>query len=256
MTEVLRPGNLAGLRVERAIDQEPNLNALFFGEFGAGKTRLAGSADAVPALRPVLFVDIEGGTYTLRHTYPNSNVVRVKSWDEMQAVYAELYEGLHDYRTVVIDSLTEAQLFNMDEVMKKLEEMDPERANKQEDIASMLEWQKNAKQIRKFVRAFRDLPMTVIFTALLNDNKDKMTGKVVRMPMLPGKLGRQIPGMFDIVGFLSVKELEEYDEPQRVLQTVTTEGVIAKDRSGKLPPAIIDPTMQKIYDYAIGKGNS
>lgn len=250
MNEKLTPTSLAGLRVVPAGEQDPSFNALIFGEYGVGKTRLAGSAAMVPELSDVLMIDIEGGALTLRKTYPQCKTVRVSSWKKLQEVYDEIATGAWPgVRTVILDSLTEAQLFNMDDVMRDLVLSNPDR---DEDIAGLQEWQKNGKQIRKFIRLFRDLPMTTIFTALLKEEKDKMTGKRYKRPSLPGKLAAQVPAMFDEVFFLYVKNDEE-GNPIRCLLTGTIEEIAAKDRSGQLPLIMTEPTMAQIYNRMFGE---
>lgn len=252
MSSTLHPGNIGGLRIQRVKEQHPHLNMLIYGDVGVGKTWLSGSSSEVPELRPVLFIDVEGGTFTLRELFPDVEVVRVTCWDDLQKVYDELFEGLHQYQTVVIDSLTELQVFNMDEIMKSLLERDPDRFERQGDgdIPSMLEWQRNTKQLRKFVRAFRDLPITTIFTCLMKEDKHKITGKVRKKPSLPGKLADGIAGMFDIVVYLYLNNID--GEEKRLLLTEATELVTAKDRSNKLPrPVMVEPTMKDIYKYAV-----
>jgi hypothetical protein len=94
--EVLSPRHLGGLKILKAHERPPYMNILFYGDPGVGKTRLAGTADSVPEMRKVLFVDLEGGTLTLTHTNPNVDIVRVKNWVEMLAVYDSLLAGNHD----------------------------------------------------------------------------------------------------------------------------------------------------------------
>lgn len=231
---------------------------LVFGDVGVGKTRLGGSADAVAEMRPVLFLDAEGGTFTLRETYPNTDVVRITDWSQIQGVYDELRAGTTNYRTVVVDSLTELQGMNMDTVMRKLAEKDPDRFERQgEEIASMLEWQINSKKVRTMIRLFRDLPMTVIFTALMKEDKDKLTGKVMKRPSLPGKLAAAVAGMFDFVTYMYVQNISDPEDESkeisaRLLLTEATHNVTAKDRSNRLPkPVMINPTMADIYHYAV-----
>jgi hypothetical protein len=231
---------------------------LVYGEVGVGKTRLGGSADAVPEMRPVLFLDAEGGTFTLRDTYPDTDVVRITDWAQLQPVYDELRSGSTGYRTVVVDSLTELQGMNMDQVMNKLSERDPDRYERQgEEIASMLEWQINSKKVRTMIRVFRDLPMTTIFTALMKEDKDKITGKVTKRPSLPGKLATSVAGMFDFVTYMYVQNIpdpedETKETAARLLLTEALPNIIAKDRSNKLPkPVMVNPTMRDIYKYAV-----
>lgn len=242
---------LAGLKVMPVQKRDPFLNILIYGDSGIGKTTLAGSADAVPSMRPVLFVDIEGGTESLRHTYPEVEVVRATNWKEIQDLYHELDSGKYDYRTVVIDSLTEAQKFNMYDIMvlqgarkaERGEEMDP-------DIPSMREWGKNTEQIRRFVRQFRDLPMNTLFTALVKTDKNARTGKITAKPSLSGKLADEVAAFLDVVLYYYVKQMgdDENSEQVRFLLTQKTEENIAKDRSGRLPLVVEQPTMQALYD--------
>jgi hypothetical protein len=244
--EVLEPGKLAGLTVERVKERSQYLNILLYGQSGVGKTTLAGSADAVPAMRPVLFVDIEGGTESLRHSYPSVHTVRVKTWSEMQDLYNELYKGDHGYSTIVLDSLTEIQKFNMYSIMNSLQQQRPDL---DPDIPGMREWGKNGEQIRKFVRGFRDLPLNTIFTALVKGDKDPRSGLIKETPMLSGKLAHEIPAFLDIVCYQYVKTIGSGDDErlQRLLLTRATDTHVAKDRSGRLPQIIEDPTMQGLY---------
>jgi phage nucleotide-binding protein len=244
----LVPGNLGGLRVTKAQERGQYLNLLIYGDSGIGKTTLAGSADVVAEMSPTLVVDVEGGTESLRHAYPNVDVVRVKTWNEMQQVYDELHAGRHKYQTVILDSLTEIQKFSMMQIMfdlieKKGEEVDP-------DVPGMREWGKNIEQIRRFVRGFRDLPMNAIFTSLAKEDKNPRTGKSKTMPSLSGKVAAEVPAFLDVVLYYYIKRVDDVEK--RLLLSTPTETIIAKDRTARLPVVIEDPTMSKIYAAIIG----
>jgi phage nucleotide-binding protein len=232
-----------------AVDEmAPWFNMLIYGEPGVGKTWLAGSAAAVEEMSPVLFIDIEGGTLTLRNPFPQVEVARVKSYEEMAEVYGELRKGDHKYKTVVLDSLTEIQKFSMYRIMQALAESDPDR---DPDVPGMREWGKNIEQIRRTVRLFRDLPMNVIFTALANFDKDAKTGLIKTKPSLSGKLANEVAGFVDIVMYYYIKNID--GENQRLLLTAATDTVVAKDRTGRLPEVFEQPTMQTLYNTAFNK---
>lgn len=235
---------IAGLPIEKVSQKAPFVNMLIYGESGAGKTRLAGSADEVPEMRRVLFIDVEGGTLTLRDIYPNVDTVRVKSWSDMQSVYDVLYTGKHDFTTVIIDSLTEVQKMSMDGVMRKLVQEHDER---DADVPGIREWNINLEQTRKFVRAFRDLPVNTIFTALVQSDKNPRTGAMKRKPSLSGKVKDEVAGFLDIVVYLYTKEIDQ--ENKRILLCGQTEEVVAKDRSNALPMFVENPTMLSIWNY-------
>lgn len=252
MAEVLSMTSIAGLQVQPVQDASSYYNILIYGNSGTGKTTFAGSADAVPSMRPVLFVDIEGGTQSLRHSYPEVSTVRVTSWKEMQQLYDALYEGDHPYRTVVLDSLTEIQKFNMYDIMnsviQKRPELDP-------DVPSMREWGKNLEQLRKFVRGFRDLPMHTIFTALSKSDKDQKTGLTYIKPSLSGKLADEVAAFLDIVGYYYVKQIGDGEDAEyrRLLLTQNTDTLTAKDRSGALPMIVEKPTMELLHQLMNSK---
>lgn len=250
VNETLRPTFLAGLPVLKAAKATSHVNILIYGKSGVGKTQLAGSADAVPSMRKVLVIDVEGGTMTLGHSYPDADVIRVKQWDQIAELYDILKAGNHEYNTVIIDSLTEAQKFNMSAVMaKRIMEREAKGEEQDPDVPDMRAWGKNIEQIRKFVRAFRDLEINTIFTALVREDKNQRTGLLERKPYLSGKLADEVAAFLDIVVYYYLKRVD--DEEKRLLLTTATDEYVAKDRTGKLPPLLEFPTMEEIMKYAI-----
>jgi len=246
----LTPRTIAGLKLERVADVPPHFNLLVYGKSGVGKTRLAGSAYAVPEMRRILYIDIEGGVLTLRKEFPGVERVRITTWKEMQMVYDALYAGGHGFATVILDSLTEIQKFNMNEIMLQL--IEGKGDERDMDVPSIREWGKNLEQIRRFVRAFRDLPMNVIFTALEREDKDRMN-RPIKLPSLSGKMAQEVAAFLDIVLYYNIKEVTEDGETKqaRILQSAATESTVAKDRSGLLPPVLIDPDMEQLYDIIV-----
>lgn len=245
-SETLTQRTLAGLEVRRVEERSSYFNILLYGDSGVGKTTLAGSADDVPSMRPVLFIDIEGGTESLRHSYPEVETVRITTWKEMQEVYNVLYSGEHEYKTVVLDSLTEIQKFNMYQIMsdvaQKRPDLDP-------DVPSMREWGKNLEQIRRMVRGFRDLEMHTIFTALAKTDKDQKTGITTTKPSLSGKMADEVAAFLDVVVYYYVKQIGDGSDVEfkRLLLTAKTDSQVAKDRTGRLPMVVEGPTMSEIY---------
>lgn len=246
---VLTLDTIAGMKVSSP-DLWEWINLLVYGEPGVGKTRLAGSASKVPQMSPVLLMDFEGGTLSLADDYSDVNVVRLQSWTAVDRLYGALYDK-NPYRTIVCDSLSETQKFSMSQIMRDVVAKDSDR---DPDIASLREWGKNGEQIRRLVRAFRDLPCHTIFTCLVSEDRDERTNSWKTRPGLPGKLKGEVAGYVDIVMFMYKKEVGKLSEREIKTLALTegTERQVAKDRSGKLPAIMESPTMAQIYQLIIG----
>jgi hypothetical protein len=218
---------------------------IVYGDPGVGKSRFCGSASEVEEMSPVIFFDWEGGTLSLRD-YENVEVVRFKTWKQVDQVYGDLYNN-NPYKTIVVDSLTEAQKFCMAEAMREVIDKYP---NRDRDVASVREWGKTGEQLRRLVRALRDLPCNTLFTTLQSEEKDDDGKLIKRYPALPGKLKQELAGHVDIVGYMYQKDV--INGPERssktLMLTQSQEKVTAKDRSGRLAQVIEEPTMKQIWE--------
>lgn len=234
--------SIGELPVRKVSETVLKFNFMVYGLSGVGKTRLSGSAFDVPELCPILLLNIEGGDLTLRGLWPDIEAVRITSWDQLKRVYETLKQGNHGFKTVILDSVTEMQKLGMDHTMFQRHGSD--------DLAvpEIKEWNINVEQVRKFVRAFRDLEnVNVIITALERVDIDKRTQLSRKKPSLSGKVADEVAGFLDIVTYLYVGDVD--GENCRILLTGNTPGVVAKDRSDRLPLQMINPTMSEIYNY-------
>jgi hypothetical protein len=251
--QVLKTGSIGGLEIRSVTEQTDLLNILVYGDPGMQKTRLLGSASLVPELSPVLCIDVEGGTMSMATDYPGVDVVRVKKWGDIANVYEELFDNPGRYRTVGLDSLSEMQKFSMTEIMKAAVRKNPDRDI---EVPGMREWGINGEQIRTLVRAFRDCGLNVIATShAMDDQSEGGNGKT--KPALTGKLRNEVAGFFDMVFYLYSKKVKEGDARRtaHLLLSKGTPEVIAKDRSGRIPEVLEDPSMALIYQYYKGNVN-
>jgi phage nucleotide-binding protein len=254
VSDVLTPTRLGGLSVVKASELSNKINMLIYGEPGVGKTRIIGSCDALPEMRKVCILDIDGGALTVRDTFPNVDVIRITSYKELQGVYDDLKAGGHSYQTIGIDTITEVQKYNMTDVMRNLVAKDP---NRNEYVPDRREWGISSEMVRRMIHAFKDLPYNTIFTAHVKDDEDQSTGVTIKRPDLPGKLARQIPGWFDLVVYMYEREVNVRDregavvgkEVKRVWLTKNGGRTIVKDRTDKLPRNyIIEPNKPTMVD--------
>lgn len=260
--------NIAGLNISTVGETSHFLKVLIYGVPGAGKTVLAGSASEVEAMQPVLYVDVEGGTLSIAERYPKLQRVRVKddfdasgrlkatAWDQLWAIYEALKRGEGGYATVVVDNLSEAYQLAMRDTMN---ERVSENANLDEDVPDLRAYGKTGSQVRRWVRHLRDLDAHVIFTAHEMAQTNDAGATLSFTPSFPGKLPFELAGFMDMVLYLYTKT-EKVESPDgkkdsvyRNLQAQPAGKYLAKDRSGKLPLILRDPTMPKIFDLYTGK---
>jgi DNA polymerase III delta prime subunit len=153
-----------------------HLKILIYGPPGVGKTTLAASAQAVKSMQEVLMVNIEGGMLSITDpaVYKAANVpdvVDLENFDFVTQLFRYLRAPGHKYKTVVIDSLSELNKVNLDDVIAKKRAAGGKNASA--DDVFLEDYGTNTKQMRRVVRGFRDLPLNVIMTChdAPNDNE-------------------------------------------------------------------------------------
>lgn len=213
------------------------LTALLHGESGTGKSRLAGTAPG-----PRLIIDLEGRGRFLpgRHVYWDINaggppacdgtwdtcIIIVHNFEDLSKIYQWLASGQHCFKSIIIDSLMEAQKRCVDGVAGS-------------NQLQTADWGTILRKLEAMVRSFRDLTLrpnnpacVVVF----------ITGSVLdegtRRPLLQGQLKLTLPYYLDVVGYLffapqgdgtNVRSLLVHPQP----------GFVAKDGTGRLPGPII-----------------
>jgi len=235
------------VKIEKSDEIRPCLKMLVYGTSGVGKTVFGSTAPAP------LFLDAEGGMLSVS----DKNIDRIKTGEfkDVKDVFMFLKNEKHEYKTVVLDSLTEIQKKSMDGILK---------ANDR-DMPRINDWGTNIEQTRRMVRNFRDLPLNVIMTALEHAEKEEDDGSIVIQPAVQGKtLPQEVMGFMDIVGYMVAREKKnETDKDSkektkakieivRAIRVQPTATVSAKDRSDKLG-IWVKPDFNGIYEKVFGK---
>jgi len=203
---------------------------MVYGDYGMGKTTLAGSASKVPSMQDVLMIDAEAGDLSLSG-YEGVDVIRVKNYkmvshveeflkrhcklrddDDIEAL-CELESTLkgekitepRKYNTVIVDTLTEVETYCMYQLLGITLNT---RLDEETNVAEWPEFRRNFNMIQRFVRTFRDLPLHVIMTCSQQYTQDEQK-RFNFAPSLTGKLSGAVQGFFDVVGYLTIVKSDE-----------------------------------------------
>lgn len=238
--------------LEEAFDEW--IKNLIYADPGGGKTHLLGTAADHPETRPVLIFDVDGGLKTLKKFENKKYIERIvcRSMDDVKKNYDELFysidaDGNLPYKTVGIDSLSELTDLDMRFIMKAAYNTNPDKVNI--DVPSPREWGIARAHVRNVVRAFRDLPCHVIMTAHVG--VEEQEGQPTKyFPAFAGKLKREVPGFFDVVGYMSTDTTT--GEAIRQIQFLGTRRVVAKDRLGVFGNLLRNPSVPLMWDLISG----
>lgn len=227
----LVPVKTPRFRIESSVDRVRWLKCLFYAEYGVGKTFLSGTSALVPAMNDVMGIQAEKGDLTLMNEeYPQfaaidsvvvnnfATVARVHEYLQEHVQYRdadnteklleqqELF-GITDgrvrkYNTIILDSLTEIDAMCMaatlgESTMAKLD-ADPM-------AAEWSDYRANLMKMLRLTRAFRDLPMNVIFICAQQYTQDELKRQKY-FPALQGQMAAKVQGFMDLVGYLAVEE--------------------------------------------------
>ena len=251
------PGGLIG---EDPAAKFKFLNVLFHGESGTGKTSILSSACFDPRTAPILVLDYEGGAPIRFAKCPKGSytIRRVSSIADLNTYYDYLSKGDHPYKSVAIDSVTEVQKLGLAEFVYG----PGTNARTFKDTvvnlktAEIQHWGRSANQIGMLMRFFRDLPIHSFFTTLTVLEKDELTGQIKYKIALPGKQADEVPGIPDIVGYLTTqKNPADRTQEERVILFQPSSKWVAKDRTDALGTGIrynfgdkiITTMLDKIY---------
>jgi len=195
-------------------DVDRSLTIMVYGESKVGK-----SSFAVTAPYPRLMLDVEGGhrflPINIKYWDPlteeppladgtwDTVVVKVNDYDVVIKAFQWLQSGKHQFKSLIIDSISELQVKCMDNIAGT-EQM------------KMQQWGELLRHMGALLRDLRDLTMhptqpleAVVLTAMARKGQDG-----VYRPYLQGQLAIQAPYFYDILGAVTVEQIPNPDPMQ------------------------------------------
>lgn len=273
--------NVPPFEIQSLTNADRWIKLLVYGGYGAGKTRLCGTAARVKGMRDILCINAEAGDLTIQtevevlsdEDKSHIDTIRVANFrqfsrvqeflkvhctfrdmpfDEgepkLKALEARLFPSrdpslpARRYNTAIIDSATEIETYCMYQLLGIT---DNQRIDDDTAAPEWAEYKKNNAQMLRAIRAYRDLKMNLLITAAAAYVQDE-NKRFIYAPALTGKLAKQVQGFMDVVGFIHVTTAAEGGKVHRMLAHPTPR-VDAKCRfSNFKQPHWDNPTIESI----------
>lgn len=221
------------------------LKIMIYGDPGSTKSSFAATAPNN------LVVDLEDGMIAAKNS-PNGIAENVKTirWNDIggfngfatlvQAFQAKVPQ-FEAWDTLTIDSFSEAHKRGLQEVTEREWR---KRPSKNRYVAETEEHTENNERMTRILRDIRDMDRNLILIAHARTVEPK-NKPAKTYPDFSEKLANAIEGMMDVVGYMTLKEIDNETLPVMILQS--PEGIHSKTRVG-LPVEIVNPTYPKIME--------
>jgi len=219
-------------------EKSNKIKALFYGDFGVGKTCFAASSP-----NPMV-IDFEQSSFSLGNhpEFREVPVMTCKSYKQMNYLADKIEEGhFKEIETFICDTFSELQNIDLDAIVKKAALTD---ASRNEFLPIGPDYNENTERMRQLARRFRDMDKHFIMLTHFKEEKEEATGRLYVRPNLTPKLSGTIGRMTHIIGYMTATG--EGETRRRLMQTQPTEKVTAKSRIGGLPNVLINATFEDI----------
>lgn len=231
---------------------KPFIKALIYGKPGVGKTLFASTAMDHADLKDVLFINVEGGLLTIADRQPLAvNIGRNEDGTPNGTIVADLEKviwalvakknGYENIKTVVLDSASELQTINLEDVVLSDGKHDI-------DERKIQDYGKDSARLKRVFRMLKDLKLNVIFTAIVRTTIEKEGTKILEVaPNLTDKVKEALMGYVDFTWYMY-----KDDAGVRYMLTEEKGPIRAKTRNKKFYEAIgnkvTNPHLPTLYN--------
>jgi hypothetical protein len=203
-----------------------NLTALLYGPSKIGKSTWCSQAENA------VFLATEPGLNSLEVFQ-----VPIRDWDELLKACADLAEGKHEFRTIVVDTLDNLHRMCVDYVCQK------NKIEHESDLPYGKAYALISNEFQRVLNKLAFLPYGLILVSHSVEREfETRTGKIMRVvPTLPEKARKMVVGLVDLILYCDL-EMNKDDNGkqvyQRVIRTKPSLNYDAGDRTGRLPEVL------------------
>jgi len=237
-------------------DQSFRFTAFIYGSSGSGKTFMLRGLQEFSDLYPALILVCDQGHLSLKGIDSDKiTLTAVSTYDQLEDIHTFLQEPNNSFKTVVIDNISELhRRFLIDKAKRR----NREKGNS--DLFGLVEndYGNARSKIMDVLAGYAlNLPQNIIVNALAHEYVDNDRRYI--KPKLFGQVAEEAPGLFDLVGYLTVYNPSgrEKREAERLGKDIGSERRLYTEETAKirearirgkvLPPVIINPTWKSIY---------
>ena len=212
-----------------------DLTVLVYGQTKIGKSTFCSQSDGA------LFLAAEPGLNSL-----DVYQAPIQSWEDLLNACAEVGEGKHPFKTVIIDTIDNAYKFCTDYILRKF------KVEHESDLAYGKGYAIVNNEFQRVLTKLAFLPCGLFLVSHAKEIEiETRTGKYTRIvPTLPDKARKIVLGMVDMVLFCDLDVTTGEDGAQNVQRVIRTKPSLyyeAGDRTGKLPETL-DLDFKKFMD--------
>lgn len=230
------------------LDNDP-LRILIYGDFGRGKTTLAGTFP-----RP-LVIDTNGGLISIALAGGRPMRFAPEGYEDLEGLYFWIKQQADDFDTIVIDTLDNLALQLMGEInedaVNEKRRQGKTVSLRMQFVPEQGDYYANQQQLFRFLTALRRLGKHIVITSSVRNKEGRSA------PNVSDGLERVACDFVSVVGELIILDETDGDDPPdnagtqpyegcRVLLTQEANRRATKSRFRSIKPYVVDPTYEKL----------